>query len=125
MNKIDVERLMYLVMEYYDDSEQYCSSAKLPYTKFEGKDISEKLENKRKKLDLYYKWQDKDYDMVQVVSEVLKLDYEQRNRLYSAGRACRRWMQKTEYQRCIPYELLNRLEEYIFGNGKENYAWQV
>ena len=125
MNKIDIERLMYLVMEYYDDNEQYCSFAKLPYTKLEGKDINEKFENRRKQLDLYYKWQDKDYDMIQVVSEVLKLDYEQRNRLYSAGRACRRWMQKTEYQRCIPYELLNRLEEYIFGNGKENYAWQV
>lgn len=113
--KIDMERLMYLIMDYYDESEQYCSHSKLPYMKFEGNDISEKLDNKRRKLKLYYDWQDRSYGEIVTISEVLKLDYEQRNRLYSAGRACRRWMQKTEYQKCIPYDLLDRLQEYVFG----------
>lgn len=118
MNKIDMERLMYAVMDYYTENEQYYSTAKLPYTKFEGNDITEKLENKRNKLKLYNEWQYRAWGEIRTVAEVLKLDIDQLNRLYSAGRATRKWMQRTNYERCIPYDLQNRLEEYVFGKEK-------
>ena len=121
--EISVDRVLDAVMQYYDENEQYYSTAKLPYMKFKGKDISEKLKDKREKLRMYNEWVFRSSCEICTISEVLKLDYEQRERLYSAGRAARKWYKRTNYENCISYELENRLGEYIFGKEKE--IWQM
>lgn len=49
------------------------------------------------------------------VLAVLEFDTEQEKRLYDIYRAVKKWYEKTEWQRNLPEELVERIEAYVVG----------
>ena len=49
------------------------------------------------------------------VCHVLQMNREQIERLYKAARAVRKWSEATDWQLCLSYETLSKLEKYVSG----------
>jgi len=49
------------------------------------------------------------------IFDVLGMEPDEIERAYSAARALRRWYQDTQWKRCPSDELIDKLEQYVFG----------
>ena len=104
--KINIEYLIDLVTDYCDQYEEYIKAGKGVMHKIKGVD--------------YYQWQETAWEKYRSASDLLDMDKEQNDRLWSAAKAIRKWRVKTNYERLIPWELKDRLEEFIFkGKGMD------
>ena len=118
--KINMDRVLDFMLELDDATFDYCKSSK-KYFKKHGHcvylDVAKGLTPEERHIDYAYHNEDKCRNIVWSVMEVLNLDTDQRNRLYVATRAMKRWYEKTEWQYCAPSELIDRIA--VFVEGKE------
>ncbi len=110
MFDIDIERLMDLVDEENNASSDYRCKSKDLY-----KGDLEKLAERKKDLEYAYHCHERAEDAVRAIIEVFQLDKDQVNRLYIAGRAVKRWRDRTEWARLIPDTMQKQIERFIFG----------
>lgn len=116
--EIDMSILLDAVMEYFDCETDYTWSSKKYYKKH-GHGVyfadGKKLTPEEKHIEYAYHEQNRTWSQIRSLEEIFKLDPEGRNRLISAGRAARKWYIKTNWERCIPEETCDKLQEYVFG----------
>lgn len=110
MFNIDIERLMDLVDEESNAYFDYCHKSKTLYN-----GDFEKLAERKKSLEYAHHYHDRAEDATRAIIEVFRLDKEQVERLYIAGRAVKRWRIRTEWARLIPDEMQKQIEPFIFG----------
>lgn len=106
---IDIERLIDCVEEeneYYTD---YVVSGKNLY-----KGDYEKLNERKEHLKYAEKWHYAAQNSTCAVMDVLKMDKEQRKRLYMAARAVKRWRISTNYSFLIPEGMKEQIEKFVF-----------
>lgn len=109
MIKIDIERLIDFVEEennYYTD---YVVSGKNLY-----KGDYSKLDERKEHLRYAEKWHYSARNATDAVMDVLRMERDQRKRLYIAARAVIRWRIKTNYAFFIPDYMKQQLENFIF-----------
>lgn len=104
--RIDVEYLIDLVTEYCDMYEEYIRV---------GKGIQKKIEGIN-----YYNWQETAWEKYLSARQLLEIEPEQADRWWSVAKAIRKWRVKTNYERLIPWELKDRIYDFIFkGKGMD------
>lgn len=110
MFNIDIERLMDLLDEEDRAYWEYCYKGKNLYN-----GDFEKLAERKRSLEYADRRHSSAQDVTRVVIEVFRLDKEQVERLYIAGRAVKRWRIRTEWARLIPDNMADQLRRFIFG----------
>lgn len=110
MFNIDIERLMDLLDEESNAYFDYCHKGKNLY-----KGPFDELEKRKESYMNAYHYHDRAQDATRAIIEVFRLDKEQVERLYIAGRAVKRWRIRTEWARLIPNEMQKQIERFIFG----------
>ena len=98
--RINLEYLIDLVTDYCDQYEEYVKVGKRVQPGIKGVN--------------YYQWQETAYEKYQSAVSLLEMTTEQAERLWSAAKAIRKWRVRTNYERLIPWELSDRLYEFIF-----------
>lgn len=66
-------------------------------------------------IRMYLNFFDRSDAALDAVLAVLEFDTEQEERLYDIYRAVKKWYEKTEWQRNLPEELVERIERYVVG----------
>lgn len=112
---MNIERLIDLVMEANDSTNSYyMASAK--YKKIHGYGCSlDRADDEARHLRYLYENDEKMREAVWQILYICEFSKEQTARLYAAARAVKEWYERTEWQRCLPADLLDRIERYIFG----------
>jgi len=116
MMQINIERLIDLIIEWYQADQDYrLSSAK--YYRQHGCGVwLDRAKTQEERHIVYLNGLvDRCCDSVVAVAEVLMMDREQIERMYAAARVARRWYERTAWQNRLPRDLLRRLEVYVFG----------
>ena len=118
MRKINIDRLMDIIGEEFDSTNDYFKSGAEFYRKngchayfYNGK----KLTHEEEHIKYAYHADDRARTVTTSLFEVLGLDKDQTARAYIAARAVRRWYNDTEWQRLLPHDLLDRIEAFIYG----------
>lgn len=122
-HSISVDRLIDFVMEWFDANNDYIKSSRAYYKKYHygvclnyvGR-YAETTEQEKEELHIQYAYE---YEMktngcLSALMEVLKMDVDTINRLYSAGRFMKKWYEKTNWERLPSAELEYRIYKYIF-----------
>lgn len=108
MINIDIERLFDLVEEENNCYTDYVVSGKNLY-----KGDYSKLDERKEHLRYAEKWNYSAQSATDAVMDVLRMDKEQRKRLYIAARAVTRWRIRTNYA-LIPDNMKQQIEKFIF-----------
>lgn len=115
--KINMDRLLDAVIEYFDCVADYVWSS-VKYHKKHGHGVYFELNRKLTSEEEHIEFANHAYDRSDTVMfylcEVLGLDADGIDRLHSAGRAARKWYIKTNWKRLIPQEMLDQFERYVF-----------
>lgn len=113
---INIDRLIDLVLENSSDTYDYHKSSAV-YRRQHGHGVwLDKAATLEEKHIVYaYHSSDRSYSSILATTEVLMMDREQIERMYCAARAMNRWYEATNWERLPSQELLQRLEQYIFG----------
>ena len=114
--KINIERLMDIIMEAYSSAADYHKSSR-DYYKKHGYGVNlDRAETKEEKHIVYaYNSDSASGQIICAIMEVLNLDSEQQVRAYSAARALNRWYESTKWERLPSSDLLERIWKYIHG----------
>lgn len=112
MLNIDIERLMDLVDEESNTYFDYCHKSK---TLYNGKVDFDKLTERKIDIEYARQYHDRAQDATRAIIEVFRLNEDQTKRLYIAGRAVKRWRNRTEWARLIPDEMQKQIQYFIFG----------
>lgn len=116
--KVNIDRLLDIVIEYFDSEDDYHRSSK-KYREEHGHgvffDSGRQLTKEEKHIEYAYHNNTAMYDVVSYICDVLNLDSSRKENLYKAGRAARKWYVKTNWETCIPFAMLDQFEQYIFG----------
>lgn len=109
--RIDVERLIDVVVESYEAYADYNVSLKNLY-----KGDCEKIEERKKHLEYAHNYHDRQNTALYSVCEVFKFDKEQIERLHIAARAVTRWRIATNWERSISEDMKEQIANFIWGN---------
>lgn len=113
---IDIDRLIDAALDSMSAEKEYrSSSAKYYRTHHHGLHLDRVETAEERNIEYYYHTSNAERDALRTVFEVLSMDAEQRNRLYTAARAARKYYILTHYERCLTSDLLDRLAAYIMG----------
>lgn len=110
MFNIDIERLMDLLDDESNAYNDYCYKAKTLYS-----GPFDKLSERKKNLEYADHYHDRAQDATRAIIEVFRMNADQVEQLYIAGRAVKRWRVRTEWARLIPDEMQKQIERFIFG----------
>ena len=123
MPKIDMEYLLCCVIEYSDYRFEYYRSSKRYYKKHGyGVRLDNPKTDEERHICYFSKWSNSASDVVYAMRDLFKMDSDMFDRLWSAARAMKKWCVKTNWERCLPDELKDRLKEYVFGK-EEKPSW--
>lgn len=114
---LNMDRLIDMMMEADNASYDYHKSSKVYYRKHGYGVMLDKANTEEEKHIVYaYNSENKSNDIVWSIIQVLDFDKEQTDRLYAAYRAAKRWYEKeTKWQRCLPDDLIERIEKFVIG----------
>lgn len=118
MKQINIDRLIDAALDSMSAEKEYrSSSAKYYRIHHHGVrlDRAETETAEERHIEYYYHTSNAEQDTLRTVFEVLSMDAEQRNRLYAAARAARKYYRLTHYEKCLTSDLLDRLAAYIMG----------
>ncbi len=114
--KLDIESLLFAVMESMNATYDYYKSSKNYYQKYGHCVRLDSITNKEEAhIDYCYHCNDREQSVVYALCNVLALNKEQINRLYLAARSLQRWYCKTDWQICPSKNTIERLWSYIIG----------
>lgn len=115
--KLDVEYFLDKIIEYNENVYDYTKSSR-QYVKKHGHgvylDASSKFKPEERHIEATYRWQNENQSEVMAMFELLGLDRDERHRAYKAARTLQRWYKRTQYERCITWEMREAFERYIF-----------
>lgn len=112
---ISIDRLLDLVNESLDATNDYCLSSKRYYRKHGYGVYLDRVKTAEERHIAYACHRDEaSRDVVSGITEVFRMDADQIKRLYSAARFARKWYERTNWERLLPEELCNRIETYVF-----------
>lgn len=111
---VNFERLIDFVNDSHEATFDYRKKSAV-YYKAHGYGVN--LDNVRtddeRRIAWAYESDNQSYYVVNGLVDVLGLDYNQQERLHSSARAIRRWYKDTKYERCVPRDLIDRLQAYV------------
>lgn len=111
---VNFERLIDFVNDSHEATFDYRKKSAV-YYKAHGHGVY--LDDVRTDDERRIKWacesDSQSYYVVSGLVDVLGLDYNQQERLHSSARAIRRWYKDTNYERCVPRDLIDRLQAYV------------
>lgn len=110
MFNIDIERLMDLLDDESNAYFDYCHKAKGLYNGPIGE-----LSERKKSLEYANHYHDRAQDATRAIIEVFRMDKDQIERFYIAGRAVKRWRTATNWERLIPDTMREQIRDFIFG----------
>lgn len=111
MFNIDIERLMDLVDDESNAYFDYCYKSKTLYN-----GDFDNLAERKQSLEYACHYHDRAQDATRAILDVFRLDKEQIERLYIAGRAVKKWRIRTEWARLIPDAMQKQIKHFIFGD---------
>lgn len=115
--KIDIEAMMDLVIEALDAKKDYLHRVRKNQRKH-GYAVAIDFENPKNSEERNIVWayhaDDRAEDKVYALIYAIDLENEERERMYSAARALRRWYNQTHWEKCPSWSLLERIGAYIF-----------
>lgn len=115
---INIDRLMDLVLENSNDTYDYLKSSAAYFKKHgHGVNLDKVKTPEERHINYMYHASDRSYSCVLAIAEVLLMDRGQIERMYCAARAVNRWYEMSRWEKCLPDELKQRLEDYVF-NGR-------
>ena len=118
MEKMNIERLIDITIECMESINDYYHSSKKYYKEHgHGVYLDRLITAEEKHIGYCYHRESADTEKMTAIAEILDLDREAQDRLYSAARAAKKWYEKTKWQYLLKPEMLNQFEQYIF-NGK-------
>ena len=115
---IDFDRLLWLAMEKDDNHEEYCLEC-AKYRKQHGYvafiDIRNGLREEVVNIHYAFERYNNSRYVVSACCDVIGFDSECLDRFYSVVRAVRRWYRVTKWERCLSWDIVQRLEQYVYG----------
>ena len=116
--KLNMDRLMNLMIENDNNYFAYQKSA-AEYKKEHGyiPTLSDSTSDREIQMIVWsYNLFKESDNAVSSFLELMSFDKDEIARLYAAKNAVKRWYEKeTEWQRCIPMDLLERIEKFVIG----------
>lgn len=112
--KVNIDFLMDKVIEYYTNYEEYARVARLPYSHWVHKGSENGFEKRKEDIRTRDAWQKIALCEVVACMDVLSMTSEERDRVWSAGRAAYRWYKRTNWENCLPDDVAERIGKYIF-----------
>ena len=115
---INIDNLLNIVMQYYDDDASYRTKSKA-YHRTHGHGVYFYNGKRLTKEEQGIEWASREADdtmhTLWALYDVLELDPDQVRRLHTACKALRRWYNDTQWERLPSHELQARLGAFIFG----------
>ncbi len=112
--RLDIECLLDKVIDYYDAIDRY-------YKELENVHNSGEINTN---LEKYFNDMAIAGNNIDCISNILDMSNSQMKKLYSASRAYRRWMIKTDFKRILPKEMIWQFYEFIFAP-VHSYDWYI
>ncbi len=111
---VNFERLIDFVNEAHEATFTYRQRSAVYYKAHgHGVNLDNVLTDDERRVQWAYENDNQSYYVVNGLIGVLELDYNQQERLHSSARAVRRWYRDTNYERCVPRDLIDRLQAYV------------
>lgn len=118
MAKVNIETLMDYVQQEIDAYADYHEKARNLC-----RGGSDDYARRKKALQYAEEYSRNTRDSVMAITEVLGMNADQVARMYIAGRATRKWHEKTHWEKLIPEGTKKRIERYIFGPPEPPTWW--
>lgn len=116
MRKINVDRLLDMIIEEFDSTSDYCKSSAIYYKNHgHGVSIDRAFTKEERHIAYAYHADDRERTVSRTAFEILGLNIDQIGRAYNAARAVKRWYNRTNWERLLPHDLIDRIENYIYG----------
>lgn len=115
---MNIDRLIDIMIEADNNTSAYykaCQDYKRKHGHVAYINMTYGLDDEKKHIVYMEQWMKSSQEAVQAVVGVLDLEGEQVNRLYAVVGAVKKWYEKTNWERYLSADLLERIERYIFG----------
>ena len=114
--RINFDRIIGYMMEKDGEYNEYCRLCEVYKKSHRISYIDMELHTQEtERIGMYRNFFDRSDAALDAVLAVLEFDTEQEKRLYDIYRAVKKWYEKTEWQRNLPEELVERIETYVVG----------
>lgn len=114
---MNIDRLIDVMIEADNNTSAYykaCNDYKKKYGFGAYIDMAAGLNPDKQHIVYMDRWMNASDEAARAVIDVLGLDREQTERLYAVAGAVKKWYERTNWERCIPSDLLDRIERYVF-----------
>lgn len=114
---IDFDRLLWLAMEESDNYQEYaveCAKYRAQHGCMAYIDIRNGLTEETARIHYAYERYSKSRDVISACCDVIGFDRGCYDRFPGVVRAVRRWFVKTNWEKCLSWDMVQRLEQYVY-----------
>lgn len=114
---MNIDRLIDVMIEADNNTFNYyktCQDYKKKHGYIAYIDLSAGIDDDKKRILYADRWMNASDEAARAVIDVLGLDPEQTERLYAVAGAVKKWYERTNWERCLSADLLDRIERYVF-----------